>query len=326
MDDIIFGGGLLISFALGLMAISVAYKLQKRYRTPSLSSFLYFQVFITVFGVYGLIGQVIARKILEQRGATGQTVETIGHFFGFLGLPFLILAWFMFLRLCWEMAGEALSRRVVLAYFLLLVIIFLAYGTAILLANLSPFNDRQYAFLSTTQAYAYAAIQAIVLGLGLSRIFKQGKGGGDPTERRAVRLFGMIWLVAYSLSLVLYLSSRRLGLSSVISIMAFFGANLAPLLYWRAYLRKHSVVPLLQTVSPQDLSPFLADFKISKREEEVIRELCSGKSNKEIGQALFISLQTVKDHIYRVYQKTNVRNRVQLINLIQSYRKVEREP
>jgi DNA-binding CsgD family transcriptional regulator len=326
MNDLLFGAGLLFSFSLGLISISTAYGLQKRYRIPSLSSYLYFQVFITAFGIYGLIGQIIARKILEQRGASYQTVETIGHFFALLGLPFLILAWFMFLRLCWEISGEALSRRILLIYFLLLVVVFLVYGTVILLANLSPFSNRQYALMSADQAYSYAAIAAVVLAVGLSRLFLRAKDGDDPVQRRTVLRFGLIWLFAYILYLALFLHSRQLGTSSVVSIIAFFAANLLPLLYWRAHLRKYAVVSPLRAASAQDLSRFLADFKISKREEEVIHELCAGKSNKEIAQALFISLQTVKDHIYRVYQKTEVRNRVQLINLVLSYRKDEREP
>ncbi len=56
-------------------------------------------------------------------------------------------------------------------------------------------------------------------------------------------------------------------------------------------------------------------FKISKREREVIDLICEGKTNKEIEDRLFISIQTVKDHIYRIYQKTGVRNRVELSNL-----------
>ncbi|MBA7679336.1 hypothetical protein ES703_87625 [subsurface metagenome] len=68
------------------------------------------------------------------------------------------------------------------------------------------------------------------------------------------------------------------------------------------------------------MTQFLEEYKISKREEEVIQQLCKGKTNKEISETLFISLQTVKDHVYRIYQKTDVKNRVQLINLIQSYR------
>ncbi len=320
MNDFLFGSGILVSCALGMAAISIAYGLQKRTRIASLSSFLYFQVFITVFGVYGLVGQLIARKILEQRDASFQTIETIGHFFGFLGFPFLILAWFMFLRLCWEMGQETLPRRIVLVYFLLLVIVFLGYGSAILLASLSPFSDGQYTVMSTVQTYAYIGIEAGVLALGLSRLFSWARNREDSNERKRIRIFGLIWLLSRSASLVLFLFSRRFGLSAVVSIIAFFAANLAPLLYWRAHLKKHPAVSPLQPVLSQELSRFLADFKISRREEEVIRELCAGKSNKEISQALFISVQTVKDHIYRVYQKTDVRNRVQLINLIQSYK------
>jgi len=48
----------------------------------------------------------------------------------------------------------------------------------------------------------------------------------------------------------------------------------------------------------------------------VIREICNGLSNKEISERLFISLQTVKDHTHRIYIKTNVRSRVQLINFL----------
>lgn len=84
-------------------------------------------------------------------------------------------------------------------------------------------------------------------------------------------------------------------------------------------MKKYSIAPAIQKTDEPTWNQFLQEFKISKREEEVIQQLCEGKTNKEISDALFISLQTVKDHVYRIYQKTDVRNRVQLINLIQSY-------
>ena len=37
-----------------------------------------------------------------------------------------------------------------------------------------------------------------------------------------------------------------------------------------------------------------------------------------IGEKLFISTTTVKNHIYHIYQKTGVTNKIQLINLINS--------
>ena len=60
---------------------------------------------------------------------------------------------------------------------------------------------------------------------------------------------------------------------------------------------------------------FTDGFGISKREMEVIHLICQGMTNQEIADALFISLKTVKDHNYRIFQKTGVRNRVELVQL-----------
>jgi DNA-binding CsgD family transcriptional regulator len=57
-------------------------------------------------------------------------------------------------------------------------------------------------------------------------------------------------------------------------------------------------------------------YKITKREMEVIDLICLGKTNKEIADQLFISVDTVKDHNYKIFQKTGVRNRTQLVKLV----------
>jgi len=63
--------------------------------------------------------------------------------------------------------------------------------------------------------------------------------------------------------------------------------------------------------------PLAGAYGISKREGEVIQLVCRGLTNQEIADALFISLKTVKDHNYRIFQKTGVRNRVELVQLVQ---------
>lgn len=61
---------------------------------------------------------------------------------------------------------------------------------------------------------------------------------------------------------------------------------------------------------------FLNFHGISQREWEIIQLICTGKSNKEIEDELYISLATVKDHIHNIYSKTGVKNRVQLTNMV----------
>ena len=50
----------------------------------------------------------------------------------------------------------------------------------------------------------------------------------------------------------------------------------------------------------------------------IIRLLLEGKGNKEITEALFISDDTVKNHIHHVYQKIGIKNRVQLVQCYRS--------
>ncbi|MGD8538317.1 MAG: helix-turn-helix transcriptional regulator [Candidatus Aminicenantes bacterium] len=57
-------------------------------------------------------------------------------------------------------------------------------------------------------------------------------------------------------------------------------------------------------------------YNITKREMEVINLICLGKTNKEIADELFISVDTVKDHNYKIFQKTGVKNRTQLVKLV----------
>lgn len=61
---------------------------------------------------------------------------------------------------------------------------------------------------------------------------------------------------------------------------------------------------------------FDSRFNISKRESEIVAQVIIGLSNREIADKLFISIKTVENHLYNIYQKTGVRSRVQLTNLI----------
>lgn len=55
----------------------------------------------------------------------------------------------------------------------------------------------------------------------------------------------------------------------------------------------------------------LFQANLTDRELEVLKEICSGKSNKEIALALKISLYTVKAHVCNIIQKLSVDDRTQ---------------
>lgn len=63
---------------------------------------------------------------------------------------------------------------------------------------------------------------------------------------------------------------------------------------------------------------FINKYKLTEREIEIAILLIQGKSDHAIGEKLFISVRTVKNHVYNIYQKTCVKNRIELSYLIKN--------
>lgn len=55
--------------------------------------------------------------------------------------------------------------------------------------------------------------------------------------------------------------------------------------------------------------------KLSKKEQEIIIQVSQGLKNREIAERLFVSEQTVKAHLSRIFRKCKVKTRAQLVPL-----------
>ncbi len=58
----------------------------------------------------------------------------------------------------------------------------------------------------------------------------------------------------------------------------------------------------------------VADYSLSTREEEVLDLLSQGFRYQDIADKLFISIATVRSHIYHIYKKLHVKNRTEALN------------
>jgi DNA-binding CsgD family transcriptional regulator len=120
-----------------------------------------------------------------------------------------------------------------------------------------------------------------------------------------------------SLTLLFYKSQVVVG---IVFIFTFFAGNT----FLPIYLNYGTLFTVFTSNPPQNISfdEFCKKYEVSPRESDIVREICNGLSNKEISEKLFISLQTVKDHTHRIYTKTNVKSRVQLIYLVKELKLV----
>lgn len=59
----------------------------------------------------------------------------------------------------------------------------------------------------------------------------------------------------------------------------------------------------------------IKELQISPREYEVLQKIAEGLSNKEIGDALFLSESTVKTHVSNILTKLNAKRRTHAIKI-----------
>lgn len=319
MGTFFLGFSLLLGLGAAVWAILAAQNLQKTYGTGALSTFLYYEIFAAVFGLYGIAGQGIVKMILSARNSSFQTVETVWHLFAILGAPFLILAWSMLLRLSREIFDETPGRGAARGFLFAAFALYVAYGTFLFYLSTRPAGDAAWRIFTTAVKGLFAGLDAAVVAASALWLLRRSGSAADGTMRSAVRTFGWTAAAAGLGRLAFFAASGLGGVLFALYVLVFFAGNALPLIAWRAYLVKRVPVPLGAGVTADDIGRFSAAFSISRREEDVVRQVLEGKTNKEIAASLFITVQTVKDHLYRVFQKTNVRSRVQLINLVRTY-------
>ena len=68
----------------------------------------------------------------------------------------------------------------------------------------------------------------------------------------------------------------------------------------------------------QQSNRFDDNFGLSEREHEVLKLMCDGLLYKQIADRLFISSNTVKNHLKSIYKKLHVHNKIEAINKYKS--------
>lgn len=62
-----------------------------------------------------------------------------------------------------------------------------------------------------------------------------------------------------------------------------------------------------------------SEIKLTKREKQILKLIKDGATNLDISEALEVSEHTVKSHLYNVYKKIGVRNRLEASNWVRDF-------
>jgi DNA-binding CsgD family transcriptional regulator len=290
--------GFVLCLSLTAGGLLVVFRFRQTRRSPHFQLLQVFLILLYVYGYYGLWSGIALAGFMEI-----DNVERVARLLAQMGAPFYLVALGMLLLWTARVHERAAGPLFALA----------AAGSAVLLVLLQGLGWTETDIVQRVGgafAIAVAGVQTLVL--------LQGRQAA-PTP--VVRAEGLPWLCTLALLAgLIHLPAlsplRPLPYFDAVFLPVFFFANTALVVIYTYQAPEALMQPRLT------LDAFLLKHGISRREADILRGIYAGKTNQEIASELFISLQTVKDHSSRLYQKTHVKNRAQLSTLIRESQSV----
>jgi len=296
----------IISVGITVIGIMVSYQLYQTSKEPVLSVLLYQQIFLFSFFIYGIWGNIALHLVIGDLNLSSEIAAKLSFFVPIIGIPFMVVSWFMLLKFALNLNGYHSIKGFVLSYFPTLVVLvillsFLIHYEVLLI----PENANLFVVRILIAINLFVHLIFIAPFLKSNRSAPVLKEIGFEKSWAFLYFFGVVFY-----SLVMSFFDLFGYISTCIAILFLFGVSV----FIPVLIRVNSIsAPNNKNL---DFNSFCELYEISKREAEIILEICSGKSNKAISEKLYITLQTVKDHNHRIFTKTGVRSRVQLANLV----------
>jgi DNA-binding CsgD family transcriptional regulator len=289
-----------LSFCAGIGAVAIALVLYKIYRKKSLLYFTYFMVSMA-FIMGELTAMVYGRINFSQSyPAFYVALDLLDK----AGVLLFIFTFPLFIHTLFGIKRSSLRNRIFRGI--------QGISTILIFISLIP-GIREIVRIPMVIIYYGLMIYALVLGIFTFRSI------GSRLLRRLVIIFLIISMIFIPL-IILEQVRDRLPQFQSFRIFELFSLPL--------YFLILSVLSILMAVWYLGKPPFIEGghlsahfqkyFEITDREKEIVQRLISGHSYNDIADNLCIAYKTVDTHVQNIYRKTSVKNRIQLINLIQS--------
>ncbi len=287
-----------ISFMLCLSitagGLLVLFRFRQSRNSNSFHYLQYFLILLYVYGYYSLWSDILLSGFLQM-----DNVESVATLVAQMGAPFLLIS--LIMVLLWV-------ARVQQRSWLLLLGISIGGGAAVFASQYlwaGPLMDGVRLFCSSL-----AMVSLLVVAATLAT------GKQEIVTDKGRRLLIALAAAAGLMHLTVFSSLTDYQHFDTVFVLYFYLLNTALVVVYTYQATEGLMRPQLS------LDDFLVKHGISKREADILRGIYAGKTNKEIADELFISLQTVKDHSSRIYQKTYVKNRAQLMALVRESQEV----
>lgn len=298
----------IITTGIAILGVLLSFNLFQSSKKQVFQILLYQQIFLFSFFLYGIWGNIAIQEIISDFNLNNELSQKLALFIPMLGTPFLIISWFMHLRFIFGLMGYKLIKSTAYIYFISFFIVIGALGFSV--------QNQLLAIPVQPDLFVVRALLVVNLGIVLVSLLPLFR----PTKNRFVKqtsVFKRLYLIYFTgvlacTVLLFYFNSYEFYFTCI-SLILLFAVSVVFPVYFKT---QPGILSNAHSKTNIGFREFCEMYEISKRESEIVLEICTGKSNKAIADKLFITLQTVKDHNHRIYTKTQVKSRVQLANLV----------
>ena len=301
-----------LCLGLTVLAVLVSRQLLSTYTSELLRHYFYYLAAFHAFAFYSLWGLIVTRGLLASLETDAAAIEVVAGFLPVLGVPFLFVSWVMLMNMACSMFGARFQPAWHSLHAAVLALLLLASWLAVrwLQSDVGSPAD-----LPLIEAAAIVVLELTYFGAFLVLVLRFG-AAADGDKSRILRTFALLMcagVASRTLLAGLVLVDVRL---SPISLLVLYASNLPALLYLRANADRVFAPVKAESVTKVGMDHVFERYGVTKRERQIVQKICLGKTNKQIAEELFISLQTVKDHTHRIYSKIGVSSRMQLVQMM----------
>jgi DNA-binding CsgD family transcriptional regulator len=298
------------ALSLGLSAFVISFQLYKLYRYRYLLAYVYYLALLNLASLANLIFYYYYLNLKESSTAYQYNIYLIIYI---IAMFFITMACtYAFILWTRGIVEKALPKIVTYFYFISFCILLIIYFYGV-----KEFIKSESLQIFLLNDYVTRIFISSVTLLAIIQIFFNARKLQNPQKQKAVAIFGLLYLLIYIIIFICFFLPYTAN--TILISLLFLSLNIVPILFLKRYLQRSYWDILAEPERGKIINRLYAKHNISKREKEVIYLILQGKSNKEIANALFISLPTVKQHIYNIYQKIGVKSRMQLNNFIREH-------
>ncbi len=304
----------LISILASALLLGFSFSLKTKHNSRYLNGYFYYIVTVVSYGFVNWIGPSFVRYWGNFDSVNTSDNQSISAMILFMAcaVPLALAKLHLFIAFLLKLLNQPQPLLLTRISYSLATLI-----TIILFYLLSrDFNDQTFIH---SRSYLTLLGIAVLITTFISLFYflsKIEQLENKPLQNTA-RYFGWIYLVGYFVYASPFYLSYIIALPwyPSVSPYIYYAMHLIPLIFLKQFSQQYQQGSPLETADPLNLSVIVNQYNISSREKTILSLILKGKSNSDIAEQLSISPNTVRNHIYNIYGKTNVKNRIQLQRL-----------